>query len=745
MTKKKRIKGKKDSPVSQPKAQKSIPSLKQFLAPQTRSEIQSPRDNWLGWVGFAGILILAFMLNFHTLTDSDIFWHLKTGEIIFQTQEVPQQDIYSFTVAGNEWIDAQWIFQLMIYLCYRAWGYAGMILAGAFLSLLIWLLILGPNFSSSRYFSIILVGLISLIPVSIRLKLRPELLTFLFMSLEFLLIILFHKGKKYPLYLLPILLLLWLNSEGLWPIYFFLLGAFFAEEIIYFSLPSLRKWLKRSSVVPIYNSVLRLGIVLLISLPMALLNPYGFRGAIFPLILLRKIAHPESAAKNLIEEFQSPFSMLLPLEMSAYIILMVLSALIFLILIFRKRIYLANLFIWCTFLYLSLTAVRNVALFGIVSAVLMLKMMRENSFSELFPFPRMINLAGFRWLGGVLILCIMFWLAWDISTNRFFIRNHSMVKFGFRIGALPTEYPIRAGAFLKKIFESEKRTKPLKIFADAASAGYLIWLGYPEWKIYFDPRLEVYGEEFLSRFVSAMQQIPVFEQESKRYQFDAVVIGQLIFHPYVIYHLYNHPEWAMVYLDGTNVIFLRKTAELMPLVQKYQIDFSSGFSSQIPEGIGKEWLKDELKNLSAILLAIGQAGFALPNLEEWLKLAPDSQGANYYLGWALHQLGRYQEAKFYLENTLKIDPEAIPAQLQLAQIYARTGEVNRSVEMLNQLLEKHPGEITACINLAQIYEMLLKSPQAKAQWLRCFQIYQSDPIKYEPARIEITNALQRLR
>jgi len=342
------------------------------------------------------------------------------------------------------------------------------------------------------------------------------------------------------------------------------------------------------------------------------------------------------------------------------------------------------------------------------------------------------------------MLCVMFWLAWDISTSRFFVRNYSMVKFGIEIGVLPTEYPIRAGEFLKKIFENEKRTKPLKIFADAASAGYIIWLGYPEWKIYFDPRLEVYGEEFLSRFVSAMEQIPVFEQESKRYQFDAVVIGQLIFHPSLIYHLYNHPEWALVYLDGTNVIFLRKTPEFMPLLQKYQIDFQKGFSRPIPEGIGKEWLIDELKNLSAILLTIGQAGSALPNLEEWLKLAPDSQGANYYTGWALHQLRRYKEAKFYLEKTLKMDPDAVPAQLQLAQIYARTGEINRSVEILNRLLEKHPGEITACINLAQIYEMVLKSPEAKAQWLRCFQIYQSDPIRYEPARIEITNALQRL-
>ena len=99
--------------------------------PEKVLKINPPNDAWLGWLCLAAIIALVFFLNFHTLTDSDIFWHLKTGEIIFATHHVPDKDVYSFTMAGKEWIDAQWLFQLIVFLLYRLSGYAGMIVFAA--------------------------------------------------------------------------------------------------------------------------------------------------------------------------------------------------------------------------------------------------------------------------------------------------------------------------------------------------------------------------------------------------------------------------------------------------------------------------------------------------------------------------------------------------------------------------------------------------------------------------------------
>jgi len=705
--------------------------------------LSSPKYEWLGWVCLTGIILLAFLMNFHTLTDTDIFWHLKTGEIIFKTHRVPNQDIFSFTVAGKEWIDAQWLFQLMIYSLYRIYGYAGMIFVGAFISGLVWLLIIGPGFSARRYFFIILLGLISLLTVSGRLKLRPELLTFFYISLEIFLIDLFKRGKKYALYFLPILFLFWLNSEGLWPIYFFISGVFLLEETLLFLFPGFKKWLKRDSVFSHRESARALGLCLGFSLPLVLMNPYTWRGAVFPLTLLRETAHPESEIRRLIFEFGNPFTELPFLDRFAYISLIVISFMYFLVLIFRRRVYLANLLLWGGFLYISVTALRNVGLFGVVTCALTLRMLAENPIEELLPFRGMKGLVRFRWVLGLMLLGAISWLSVDIMTSQFFLRNRSRVRFG--IGALETEYPVRAGDFLEKIFQSQGRKRELKIFADAESSGYLIWIGNPEWRVYFDPRLEVYGEEFLKQFVSALDQVPAFEQESERYRFDVVVIDHLVFRMHLVTHLYHHPDWAMVYLDGLNVIFLRRTQELAPLIQKFEIDFSKGYFPPLPEDIRGEWLIDELKSLSIVLLMLDQAESALPGLEELIKLAPEDSLANYYLGWALNRLKRFSEARFYLEKAVNLDPKGVPPKIQLAQVYALTGEVERAVQIFSQLQESYPGDITICINLAQVYETFLKSERASEQWLRCWRIYQSAPQRYGSAGFEIERALERMR
>ena len=52
------------------------------------------------------------MLGVFPLKDADIYWHLRTGQIIRQTGEVPRTDIFTYTREGAPWIDLHWIFQV---------------------------------------------------------------------------------------------------------------------------------------------------------------------------------------------------------------------------------------------------------------------------------------------------------------------------------------------------------------------------------------------------------------------------------------------------------------------------------------------------------------------------------------------------------------------------------------------------------------------------------------------------------
>src|SRR5439155_1208757 len=62
-------------------------------------------------------------------TDYDWWWHLRTGQLIWEQRAIPTADPYSFTNAGRPWVVHEWLFEVLTYLGYRAIGYSGLSLA----------------------------------------------------------------------------------------------------------------------------------------------------------------------------------------------------------------------------------------------------------------------------------------------------------------------------------------------------------------------------------------------------------------------------------------------------------------------------------------------------------------------------------------------------------------------------------------------------------------------------------------
>ncbi len=734
---------KKSKPKSKPPGQvaKIAPESKraQKQGPAGKALVPPAWDGFLGWLCLAGIIALSFLISFHTLIDTDIFWHLKTGQIIFETHRVPDQDIYSFTIAGKEWIDPQWIFQLIIYLLYQKAGYAGMILFGSLLTGLTWILILVPGFNPRKYFGVILFGIIALLTVSIRLKLRPEILTFFYAALEILLIDRIRRGKKIAVALMPALLLLWVNSEGLWPIYFVILSAFLLEELLL--IPDW--WLRRNSPrADRGKSAFGLGLALAISIPLTLVNPSGFRGAIFPWILFREIAHPGSFLGKVIYEFRNPFSHLPGFDLSIYIILMVVSALFFAVLFYRRRVYPASLALWLCFLFLSITALRNVALFAIITVALASRILAENQDQSFLPFPGLkMRLRRFLPMLGLAVLAGMIWLTADVISGRFYVRNGTNAQFG--IGALETEYPIRAARSLRLMCDRAGQKAGLKIFSDASSS-YLIWAGYPDWKVYIDPRLELYGEDFFKTYVQALENRPDFQKEDRKWNFDAVLLSHFPEIQNLFLDLNQDPGWALVYLDGQAAVFLKKKPESASAIQNFQIDFQRGFSSPAPAGVGPALLARERFTLGKLLLMLEQFEYARQEFEQGVRLAPEDVDLNYYLGATLNLLGRSREALPYLEKAAAKRPDFAMNQIQLARALASSGNTERAIRIFQGILNRFPNQIYVCMDLAKVYEMTGEKQLALSQWQRCREISQLDQSGFKPPMEVISGALKRL-
>src|SRR4029453_14827811 len=98
-----------------------------FTTPGTGTETSMPsksRSNLLLLLILSAVVISSFF----KIADLDFWWHLKTGEIILQQKAFPHQDIYSFTAFGREYIDHEWLFQVLQSLVYDSLGSLGIIL-----------------------------------------------------------------------------------------------------------------------------------------------------------------------------------------------------------------------------------------------------------------------------------------------------------------------------------------------------------------------------------------------------------------------------------------------------------------------------------------------------------------------------------------------------------------------------------------------------------------------------------------
>src|ERR1700737_273947 len=87
------------------------------------SVARAPLAQVAGMVGVYSFLALLFLRHFY-VSDPDIWWHLATGRWILQHHALPMTDPFSSYGLGKPWIDYSWMFDVIVQLLYRPFGYA---------------------------------------------------------------------------------------------------------------------------------------------------------------------------------------------------------------------------------------------------------------------------------------------------------------------------------------------------------------------------------------------------------------------------------------------------------------------------------------------------------------------------------------------------------------------------------------------------------------------------------------------
>src|SRR5438067_2517257 len=89
---------------------------------------RSRLDHWLLYLLVGSSLVLFALWAINPVPCSDLWWQLKTGELIWHERAIPTVDRFSFTAAGNPWIIQEWASEVMFYLLYTKLSASALVL-----------------------------------------------------------------------------------------------------------------------------------------------------------------------------------------------------------------------------------------------------------------------------------------------------------------------------------------------------------------------------------------------------------------------------------------------------------------------------------------------------------------------------------------------------------------------------------------------------------------------------------------
>jgi hypothetical protein len=163
----------------------------------------------------SALVALAVLTVRSRFNDPDLWWHLRTGQIIWTGRAIPRTDLLSFTTGQHTWVAHEWLSQLSIYAAWRAGNYPGLMLwfCVAVASLLVIQYILCYLYSSNAK-AAFLGALITWFFATVGLAIRPQLLGFILLACELLILHLGRWRDRRWFYLLPFLFALWVNVHG---------------------------------------------------------------------------------------------------------------------------------------------------------------------------------------------------------------------------------------------------------------------------------------------------------------------------------------------------------------------------------------------------------------------------------------------------------------------------------------------------------------------------------------------------
>lgn len=424
------------------------------------------------------LFILLFAMAVRVPTDTDTWWHIRSGEYIVDHLEIPKTDPFSHTRFGEDWIDHSWGSQIVIYRFYNLFGGSlqpgdsgniglAFYMAGLATLGMAFVYLMCDGNAYVRAFSVVLGGAAAAVFWSP----RPQMFSFMLGALVLYLLHLYKRKEVDRLWLIPPIFVLWVNLHGGFAIGFIILFGSIAGEVIgnLFDRrePDVVEWARLKKMV----------LVTAVSIPLVALNPNGVQMLGYPFrtvgIGVLQDFIQEWASPNFHERQTWPFALLL-LGLLAAVGLS------------RRRIDWTDLVLVTGTAFMALTAGRNVAVFAIAATPVLTRHLDAWLTDRGWQVrPRRTMTSGMLRLNWILLILVMLGGLAKIAAAL----NTETVRT-----AQEEYFPVEVAEYLRET------PPPGLMFNSYNWGGYLMFTA-PDVPVYVDGRTDLYDDDFLRQYL----------------------------------------------------------------------------------------------------------------------------------------------------------------------------------------------------------------------------------------------------
>jgi len=690
--------------------------------------------NWWGAFPLLIVMVTGLLFSWHSLSDLDIWFHLRSGRDLLAGQGMTAVNHYSFSEPDHPWVNHEWMFQILAAVTgpelssppagdfqpdVTGWN----VLRSSLVLLLLLTLLLGDG-GTARILgresrpaaawsgAIVMAGLLLLWP---RMTIRPELFSYIFFVLLIRWAEQFFRASTVAAASAPagptsrrlnwrafvdprrpggrvfMLTVAWAQFHGfasLVPLVL-LLGGILAKV-------QARWYPGRTPPHHRTPAFRRTAILVCLTLIALALTPNLWNGLLMPIRAIGQFSQSQVDLRTIISE-------LVPLQESP-------NSLGLTIMVFRAslvwgimwivatagRVSLLRILVFALAALAAWTNQRSIGFYGVAFILLHLGM---DGNSWRLPLARRIPSVPpvlSAVVGLTVTLLAASWLWPSLMADDFYLREGVGRRFGS--GLNPAQYPVTAAAAMGRL-------DPPRYFANLDAAAFL--LAHTSGKIFIDGRTEAYSADLWEEYIGIKRGDEKALQLLAGRRVDTICLATAgASFDRLVFRLLNSPDWDLHTAEAAGLLFghARENAALAtPSGSEEGKDLlvQAGLRTLTAAGVGPSTRRADL------CLAAGQlfsyAGSQIKQEEAYrrgLSYKSDHPTLNHNLGNLLLDRQRFQEALHHFHDALGVNPRLAGSALNAGVCQMRLGRLDEAVISFRRAADIDSDWFEAWVNLS---------------------------------------------